>query len=148
MKKSKRGLGLRVLLPFIFILGLVAVLGSVGEESREADSCLKCHSNQWGPTLKFQHPLIKEGKCKSCHSTYDEAVHQEAVRPVLETCQECHSSEKLGRSHPVGGGVIDPQTGDSMTCVSACHTPHGSDYEHQLPVPNAQDLCLGCHEGF
>lgn len=139
---------LRVIIPLVFISILGAMVNSIGQENREADGCLKCHSSEWGAKSQFQHPLIKEGKCKSCHSTYDEAVHLESEKPVLETCQGCHTGEILGRSHPVGGGVVDPNTGETMTCVSTCHLPHGSDYEHQLPYPNGQELCLSCHKDF
>ena len=151
MKRSSRPSDLRKIFLGIFSAALVSaalVFYSIGQETREADQCLSCHGEPWGINQKFQHPLIKEGKCRSCHNTYDEAAHQEREKPVLETCLECHREGELGRSHPVGGGVIDPNTQDTLTCVSTCHSPHGADYEHQLAYKNVQDLCLSCHRDF
>lgn len=112
----------------------------------QVDDCLQCHDKAWGITAQSQHPLIKEGKCRDCHQTYDTAEHRESIRPVDELCMECHTPEKMGRSHPIGAGVIDPNTAEAMTCVSTCHRPHGSDYPKQVPFKNNMDLCFNCHK--
>ncbi len=134
----------------IFILSsiffIIIVAYSASQDSRTAYECFKCHAEIFSLMKSFPHPLIKEGKCKSCHSSYDEATHTEEIKPNFDTCLGCHPEEALGRSHPVGDGIIDPNTNDTMTCVSSCHLPHSSDYRYQLPFVNNMDLCLSCHE--
>ena len=135
----------------IFFLTVVLVfaseIGGQGRKENDAVRCLRCHPNERGVQRLHQHPLIKEGQCKSCHSSYDEEMHQEREHPVLEVCLECHR-DQLGRSHPVGGGIMDPNTSETMTCVSTCHRPHGTEYPHELPYANGKDLCLSCHPNY
>lgn len=133
---------------FFFCIVFAAYYVSIAIQS--ANDCLSCHNNLLDLNLdkKFLHPLVKDGKCKSCHISYDETAHVEKDRPVLAVCLSCHSEEKLGRSHPVGEGIIDPNTKETMTCVSTCHIMHGSDYKYQLPFKNNMELCLSCHKEF
>ncbi len=136
---------------YIFFVALlfsaVLFLVSTGKSQvkGQADDCLQCHDNAWGVTAQSQHPLIKEGKCRECHQTYDSVKHEETTPPVDELCMDCHTSDKIGRSHPIGNGIIDPKTSAEMTCVS-CHQPHGTDYKYQIPFKNNMDLCLNCHQ--
>jgi len=131
---------------FIFALSMLVITVPKSQEIREADECLKCHTDDFGPTGQVQHPLIKEKKCMACHNSYDISTHQEFEKPVLDACTRCHDEGNMGRSHPVGYGIIDPNTNDEMTCVSTCHTPHGSRFKFQLPFKNNMDLCISCHD--
>ena len=134
---------------FLSILCIAAIATyCASQDSLSAYECFKCHDKVFGSIKEFAHPLFKEGKCKSCHSSYDTITHAEAVKPGIDTCLGCHPEEKLGRTHPVGDGVIDPNTNDIMTCVSSCHLPHSSDYRYQLPFSNNMELCLSCHKDF
>ena len=139
---------MRKLIVFILLFGIIIAAYCISQETQDIDRCINCHSEKLKPARKYIHPLIKEGKCRSCHESYDEATHREDRRPELDICQNCHSRDQLGRSHPVGGGIIDPNTNDTMTCVSTCHSPHGSDYKYQTPFKNNMDLCMSCHKEF
>jgi len=94
-----------------------------------------CLSNE-----KLPHPLVRESKCNSCHDGL--------AKPTIQTCEKCHTKYKLGRSHPVGSGITDPNTNQTMTCTSTCHKPHGTGYKYQLPYKNNMELCLSCHKDF
>lgn len=136
---------------FFTVAGLVTVffiLTGKGQDRRDVDQCLQCHGAERGITAQNQHPLIKEGKCRDCHSSYDEESHQEFEKPGLRICVDCHGDQTLGRSHPVGNGMVDPNTNGEMTCVSTCHVPHGTDYKFQVPFENNMQLCLSCHKEF
>lgn len=132
---------------FFLLIFFSIVIYCVSQDADDA-SCLGCHNHGLNFDKKFLHPLVKERKCRFCHNSYDESTHKEAAAPVLDVCMECHTQDKLGRSHPVGQGIIDPNTNNDMTCVSTCHLMHGSEYKYQLPVKNNMELCLGCHKEF
>lgn len=137
-----------VLAGAFFLLILLAAKYCISQAVQDGDYCLSCHSNAAGLDKKFLHPLVSEKKCRACHISYDAALHKEAEAPVLDTCLSCHGEQKLGRSHPVGGNIIDPNTNTMMTCVSSCHLKHGSDYKYQVPFKNNMELCLSCHKEF
>lgn len=135
---------------FLIICGifLFSFFYCLSQEIKDSDACLKCHADYLKLDKKFIHPLIKDGKCKQCHISYDMDGHKEQNPPVLDVCLSCHTQEKLGRSHPAGDGIIDPNTNSLMTCVSSCHLIHGSDYKYMLPFKNNMELCLSCHKEF
>lgn len=133
---------------FIFFLSMFFVIYCATQENQNANNCLSCHNQQISLTQRFPHPFIKEERCTACHTSYDESMHKEIIKPTLDICITCHSQEKLGRSHPVGEGIRDPNTESTMTCVSSCHLMHSSDYRYQTPFKNNMDLCLSCHKEF
>lgn len=133
---------------FIFLFSIFAITYCISQVANDGDYCLSCHSKDVDLSKKSLHPLVKEKKCRACHVSYDNGLHKEGDEPVFSACINCHSEEKLGRSHPVGEGIIDPNTKDTMTCVSSCHIPHGSDYKYQLAFKNNMELCLSCHKDF
>ncbi len=83
-----------------------------------------------------------------CHIEYDIETHQDSGDVTFDVCVECHNDENLGRSHSVGPGVLDPNTGGTMTCTSSCHFPHGSDNKFHLSFRDKADLCRSCHAEF
>ena len=137
----------RVSVFLLLLCAFIAVYCS-SQESGDTDACLGCHKEKFSQHKEFVHPLIKQGKCKACHSSYDIASHKERIKSGLEDCMDCHTQEKLGRSHPVGRGIIDPNTNNTLTCVSTCHTPHGSGYKYFMPFENNMQLCTSCHKDF
>jgi len=70
----------------------------------------------------------------------------------FKACYKCHSSEKLGISHPVGVPLTsdmhapsDLPLPDGMVTCSSCHQPHGSEYRYILRKPMGRELCVSCH---
>jgi predicted CXXCH cytochrome family protein len=107
-----------------------------------------CHSDFNVNDPVSSHAPFANGECQLCHS--DDPHH----RPIDETsnaeialCTSCHSLESLGNSHPIGSGVIDPNTGKALSCVT-CHSPHYSNHSHQLILDGSGELCVHCHKEF
>jgi predicted CXXCH cytochrome family protein len=134
---------------FFLFLSIIIIAYAISKEQKGDYLCLTCHDREsLGLNKKFVHPLVRKIECSSCHREYNKDEHFETNKPVLDICVNCHTNEELGRSHPVGNGIIDPNTQDVMSCVSSCHLPHGSDYKYQLPFRNNMELCLSCHKDF
>jgi predicted CXXCH cytochrome family protein len=143
--------------PILFLgLGIFLLLGATALKVRGGDpsdgqspqDCVACHAEVMTPAKAFQHSFVRQGECRVCHTDYDQETHREQNKPGYENCLDCHPLNTLGRSHPVGNGVIDPNTNETMTCVSSCHLPHGSDFPHQTPYRNNMELCKSCHKDF
>lgn len=66
----------------------------------------------------------------------------------IDLCYSCHTRSELGISHPVGENVIDPNTGQMMTCTSTCHRSHTAPYRYLLSLPGDGALCVSCHQDF
>ncbi|HXY40984.1 MAG TPA: cytochrome c3 family protein, partial [Vicinamibacteria bacterium] len=109
-------------------------------------ACLACHDGV-RRTLAgafSTHPLrADKGGCAGCHTGHASDQKPLLKAAPLELCRSCHEQHS-SFSHPFGAGVIDPRTGQDMTCLS-CHRPHASAQPHVL-VANAQrELCVQCH---
>lgn len=93
--------------------------------------------------------MNEEGSCSGCHSYYrDEIEPHEFIIDISENCMECHSSEKLGRSHPVGVRPADsrleieipeelPLVNEEVTC-GTCHQPHGDWLSRNMAGPRQE----------
>jgi len=109
----------------------------------ERSLCLSCHKElgrQLSASLS-KHP-VKE--CSACH-----APHASDQKPLLKAarvdlCKDCHKQHSQF-AHPFGPGVIDPRTGQMMTCLS-CHSPHGTPFVSLLVDSPSRALCLQCHK--
>ena len=80
-------------------------------------------------------PMNEKAACAGCHAYHKNAIEPHSfVVPIPEKCLECHSAEKLGRSHPIG---VDPSRSpehmevpeylpleDGMVSCGTCHNPH------------------------
>lgn len=106
------------------------------------DACQACHNAQ-GTVTAIGHENLA---CADCHNPHGSAIEPNLGRPVIELCSEsCHTSRELGRSHPIGTGVIDKNTGTTMTCTSTCHNIHNPKEAGKLLQAAALDLCHSCH---
>jgi hypothetical protein len=80
------------------------------------------------------HQSMNEaGACAGCHAYYGGALDPHAfVVAIPEKCMECHSPDKLGRSHPIG---VDP----SLLPANIVQVPE------ELPLENGMVSCGSCH---
>jgi predicted CXXCH cytochrome family protein len=107
--------------------------------------CLDCHKDiQKLMAASFSTHPLKAGGCPICH-----APHQSDTKPLLKAakadlCKDCHKSHSQF-GHPFGPGVIDPRTGQTMTCL-ACHNPHGTQFVSILIDSPSRALCVQCHK--
>lgn len=111
-------------------------------EVPQGSDCTDCHVNN--PLFSYAGP--HEGlTCIECHSPHASEIDPLLLRKPISLCSKsCHASEQLGRSHPVGVGIIDVNTGHEMTCISTCHRMHKPNSENLL-VAAAPGLCFSCH---
>ncbi|MHB8836381.1 MAG: hypothetical protein ACYC9Y_11830 [Candidatus Methylomirabilia bacterium] len=74
-----------------------------------------------------------EDACDECHTYYGETLEPHGFFVAIpEKCLECHSPQKLGRSHPIG---VDPD--DAPRGVVAI--------PDELPLENGKVSCGSCH---
>jgi predicted CXXCH cytochrome family protein len=107
-----------------------------------------CHSDLNSDAFISKHLPFANGECQLCHS---ENPHHQLIERTpneeIALCISCHSVESLGNSHPIGDGVIDPNTGKALSCVT-CHSPHYSNHTYQLILDGSGELCVHCHKEF
>jgi predicted CXXCH cytochrome family protein len=108
-----------------------------------------CHSELKAQEGPIKHQPYVDGQCLSCHKTYHtEETQKKYTQSDIDLCYSCHVDSQLGVTHPVGEGVIDPNTGQMMTCTSTCHLNHTAPYEYLLSNSGSGPLCVSCHKDF
>jgi len=113
----------------------------------ERATCLGCH-DEVQRTLgaaRSIHPLKAErGRCSACHEPHQTANRKLLRRPEQDLCRTCHTGHaQFG--HPIGSNVLDPRTGQPLSCLS-CHGPHGTQWGSILLDNPSQALCVRCHD--
>lgn len=112
--------------------------------------CGGCHKD----TIRRQeksltkHEPIEKGRCTACHDPHAaDTVYLTKQASIIDLCGTCHDWQKHS-SHPLGDKVRDPRNKNlSVQCLS-CHRAHGTEYNHFIPFPTTNDLCVQCHEKF
>jgi len=107
-----------------------------------SELCASCHDVEPSSPNKYSH---FQDSCNYCHDPHAVNTRYYLSASSLDLCQKkCHSSQKLGRSHPMGAGVRDKYANTIMTCTSSCHRMHNSNYPTYLSV-NPDKICYRCH---
>ena len=131
--------------------------------------CIACHSphagNEKGLLLKKQNLI-----CRGCHEETlrrkDNSPYPHPEATVCSNCHDVHGSNTLAMlkgdgntvcagchkgqgqfTHPVGAKIIDPRTGQKVSCVS-CHYPMGTEHKYQLKRGGHKELCILCHRAY
>lgn len=108
-----------------------------------------CHSDLKTKEELFKHQPYVDSRCLDCHKGFHTpATEQKRLFMELDLCYSCHTRAVLGNSHPVGEGVIDPNTRKTMTCTSTCHRSHTAPYRYLLTLSGKGALCVACHKEF
>ncbi len=106
-------------------------------------SCVACHVEQ--DHANQQASGHSEVSCTSCHSPHSSNFNHLFVRSETELCgQSCHGDSDIGITHPIGDEIEDSFAGQSMSCVSTCHSMHTPEDDKMLQVAYG-DLCQRCH---
>jgi len=108
--------------------------------------CSSCHQVSINAFKKspFKHPNIEN--CVDCHEPHASSNLAFLKGDGVEVCSKCHKAQGAF-SHPIGPNVLDPRTGQVMTCVT-CHKPMGTDYPYHLVKDKEKGLCLLCHRTY
>lgn len=145
----------------------------VGQKPSRSMLCLECHKAE---RFEYTHLPYESAMCMRCHSPHVSSRAHLLRASVNELCLQCHlqNSESIAsrylptitltgdnrighpyQSHPVAG-VLDPLTGDEMSCIS-CHRAHGGMQAHLLKMgaeipedalnqnTETKDMCRKCH---
>jgi len=114
---------------------------------REERVCRPCHLDTFARKDGALHPHPRDkATCKDCHAVHGSNQIALLKKDGVSVCTSCHETQ--GKfTHPVGDKVHDPRTGQPVTCVS-CHYPHGTDFEFNLKLSGAKDLCVQCHRSY
>lgn len=108
-----------------------------------------CHTDLHQKEQRFRHKPYVDERCLDCHKNFHKQETQLArIQMELDLCYTCHTRQSLGNTHPVGEGVIDPNTKQTMTCTSTCHRSHTAPYRYLLTLPGEGALCVNCHKEF
>jgi predicted CXXCH cytochrome family protein len=113
--------------------------------SRQQTMCLHCHFKDEKYADKSRASVLTHNgmDCTNCHLPHGAANERYFVSNVIDLCSGCHENAHR-TSHPIGEDIIDPRSGEQVTCVS-CHQLHGADFEPYLPLDSQMDLCIQCH---
>ncbi len=114
---------------------------------RQERVCRECHLDTFTRKEDALHPHpADEATCKDCHAVHGSNQIAMLKGDGVKVCTSCHETQ--GKfTHPVGDAVHDPRTGQPVTCVS-CHYPHGTNFEYNLKLNGARDLCIQCHRSY
>lgn len=108
----------------------------------QAQLCMGCHFNDKEDKAAWvTHPGVE---CSECHEPHGNNDRQLIKKRDTMLCGQCHAAAH-DVTHPVGPEVIDPRTGESVTCLS-CHQLHGARFEQYLPLSPQMELCVQCHK--
>jgi len=111
----------------------------------QSQLCMRCHFNEADRNKPKAEYVTHDGMdCSECHTPHG-GQNPRYLRVEGGTiCAGCHEDAHQV-SHPLGEDVIDPRTGEAVTCLS-CHQLHGADFANYLPLDPDMDLCIQCHK--
>ncbi|MBU0484591.1 MAG: NapC/NirT family cytochrome c [Proteobacteria bacterium] len=115
-------------------------------KNRQNQICRSCHANTFAGYDNTLHSHPDTGSCSDCHALHGSNNMAMLKGNGIEVCDSCHKTQGQF-THPVGGTVLDPRTGQQVTCVS-CHYPHGTNFKFNLKLSGGKDLCIQCHKSY
>ena len=116
------------------------------KEKKELHICGKCHEATFKrhDTAEFKHSMTDA--CNNCHAPHGSNHPAMAKAPINSVCGECHEQHS-SFTHPIGENILDPRTGQMMTCTS-CHASKGTNYDYHTRFNRKKALCLQCHAAY
>ncbi len=136
---------------FLFFIVIMAAMSTTFALSKEAETCLACHSDKSVAPLvdlaKMDASMHGSLDCLTCHAGASDLPHN--AKTIKADCATCHSAEQAVYAKSVHGRAM--ATGDkaAAACVS-CHgsghailaakNPDSTVYHKNLPA-----TCGTCH---
>ncbi|MBD3163264.1 MAG: hypothetical protein GF346_12375 [Candidatus Eisenbacteria bacterium] len=105
--------------------------------------CFRCHFEEGGAEAREKNLTHGGMDCSNCHVPHGSDDPFYLAKDRVSLCADCHVNAHRS-SHPIGPEVIDPRTGESVTCLS-CHELHDPPFADYLPLDPQMDLCIQCH---
>ncbi len=103
--------------------------------------CFQCHADVKPQFSMPFHHRVNEGlvKCSDCHDVHGTFGNNniKATADQNNICTKCHMDNR-------GPFVFEHLAVKAEGCMG-CHTPHGSQNERLLNMPNLNVLCIQCH---
>ena len=104
--------------------------------------CARCHQV---PLNRFAHEPFAKGQCTACHNPH-EGNGKALLRTAegAEHCLSCHGEmkEKIASVARVTTGIVH----EPVKQCQLCHSPHSTEFAHQLKQPVDQTCMTGsCH---
>jgi predicted CXXCH cytochrome family protein len=113
----------------------------------ESRVCFDCHGEIKEKIEAMKRSLEevhKEKECFDCHKPMHSSRIHYFKADILDLCSECHQAQH-SISHPIGEGVVNPRTGQTLTCIS-CHSLHEARADYMLQFDRKRQLCIQCHK--
>ena len=108
------------------------------------ETCLGCHDDTEFTGAMQHEPAFDD--CATCHQPHSADYKSLLDSPdIQELCLGCHDGALESHYHPMGEGVINPLTKQTLTCVG-CHSPHSSEFQALLVADRDRRLCVICHD--
>lgn len=118
--------------------------GKALQKKEGVETCLGCHTTPEFTGSNHHEPAFDD--CATCHQPHSADYRALLDTPDIEQlCLNCHDNAKETHYHPMGDGVINPLTKQTLTCVG-CHSPHSSNYQALLVADRDRKLCVICHD--
>jgi predicted CXXCH cytochrome family protein len=114
--------------------------------ANHAQVCRKCHADSMkkSDSKRYKHQNLRD--CTNCHAPHGSNQLAMMKTDLNTVCSACHETQ--GKfTHPVGDKVLDPRTGQQVTCVS-CHDSMGTDFKFHLKKSGSKELCIQCHRSY
>jgi predicted CXXCH cytochrome family protein len=110
----------------------------------QVELCMGCHFNDVKSGEKASYITHDGLECVNCHLPHGSQDSQLLKTRDPQLCAGCHEAAHRV-SHPMGPEVIDPRTGEEVTCLT-CHQLHGAEFDKYLPLNPDMALCVQCHK--
>ncbi len=107
----------------------------------EPTLCFQCHGDVKPQFNMPFHHRVNEGlmRCSDCHDVHGTFQNSNVKNTADQNaiCTKCHMDNR-------GPFVFEHMPVKAEGCMG-CHTPHGSQNERLLNMPNVNVLCVQCH---
>ncbi len=107
------------------------------------DLCAGCHEDIGDQLKKAEVHPPAEDNCLECHSAHKSAFAGLLKKSPGELCVVCHENATPEMVESMQTSKVPHKPVKDGQCT-ACHLPHGSDFDHLLPTTQSK-LCTTCH---
>jgi predicted CXXCH cytochrome family protein len=115
-------------------------------KGKERHVCRSCHEATFARYQENEYKHQMTDACNNCHAPHGSNHPAMFKGPINDVCSECHDRHGVF-THPIGENILDPRTGQMMTCGS-CHASKGTDHDYHTRFERKKALCVQCHAEY